>query len=635
MDEARVTPESSGDPRPTPDFAVGAAAIREALKTIPGSPGVYRMVDQAGEVLYVGKARDLKRRVASYTQPTRLDAAKMRMVGLTRGVIVVTTRTEAEALLLEANLIKRYRTRFNVLLRDDKSFPYIHLRLEHDWPQIAKHRGARKGEGRFYGPFASAGAVNGTLNTLQRVFLLRSCSDTVFEGRSRPCLLYQIKRCAAPCVDRIDKPAYDQLVADARDFLEGRSKDIQRKLAADMQAASDALEFERAAALRDRLRALAQIQARQDINLASLGDADIIAVAQQGGASCVQLFFIRNGLNWGSWASFPRHDKDAGEAAVLAAFISQFYDNKPPPKRLLLSHRLDEPALLAEALSLKAGNKVTIETPRRGDKRRLVALAERNALAALERRLAESSSQARLLSGVAALFDLDAPPSRIEVYDNSHIAGTNALGAMIVAGPEGFEKNAYRKFNIKSADLSPGDDYAMMREVLERRFAKLAKADTDDTGAAGPWPDLVLIDGGAGQLSAACQVLDDLGLAQRINLVAISKGPDRNAGREQFHRPGHAPFSLPPTDPVLYFLQRLRDEAHRFAISSHRARRAKASLRSSLDSVPGIGAKRKKALLHHFGSARAVAQAGVAELTAVDGISRQMAEAIYGHFHNL
>ncbi|MFZ5609120.1 MAG: excinuclease ABC subunit UvrC [Pseudomonadota bacterium] len=609
----------------------GLAVIRAQLKTLPGTPGVYRMVNAAGDVLYVGKARNLRQRVTSYTQPARLSDRLRRMVAQTHAMVVVTTHTEAEALLLEANLIKRYRAPYNVLLRDDKSFPHILLRRDHPWPQITKHRGARNIGGAYFGPFASASAVNRTLNALQRVFLLRSCSDSVFANRARPCLLYQIKRCSAPCVGRIGAQDYARLVADAEAFLRGQSQGIQKALAAAMQDASDRLDFETAALHRDRLHALTHIQARQDINLSGLAETDAIAIASKGGQSCVQVFFVRGGLNWGNRAYFPRHEKNAGADAILAAFIAQFYENKPLPREIVLSEAAADMALLRKALSAQAGRKVRLAVPQRGERRRLIDLAARNAREALERHLAESSTQARLLAELADAFDLDAPPQRIEIYDNSHIMGRHAVGAMVVAGPEGFMKNAYRKFNIKSSDMSPGDDFAMLREVMQRRFARLGAEAPAEAGE--DWPDLILIDGGAGQLNAATGVLEELGIAGDIPLIAIAKGPERNAGREVFHRPNAAPMRLEPGSAVLYFVQRLRDEAHRFAIGSHRARRAKTMTASPLDAVPGIGAARKRALLHHFGSGRAVSAAGVEDLQKVAGISATMARAIYDHFH--
>ncbi len=619
-------------PRPSGGFAAGAQVILDHLRTLPMSPGVYRMLGKSGGALYVGKAKNLKKRVVAYTKAERLPLRLQRMVAETVGMEFVTTHTEVEALLLEANLIKRLAPRYNILLKDDKSFPYILITGDHPWPQIVKHRGARNRKGEYFGPFASAGAVNQTLSHLQRAFLLRSCADTVFATRSRPCLLYQIKRCSAPCVERIAHDAYDQLVAQARGFLSGRSQDIQHELAERMEEASRDLAYEDAAVYRDRIRALARISARQDINPQDIGEADVVALHQAGGQACIQVFFFRAGCNFGNRSFFPAQTQDQSAEDILAAFLAQFYDDKVPPRQILLSHPLagaDEP-LLAEALSLKAGRKVALSTPKRGDRRKMVVHAHDNAREALGRRMAESSAQAKLLAGAADLFALDGPPQRIEVYDNSHIQGTHAVGGMIVAGADGFLKNEYRKFNIASPDLSPGDDFGMMREVLSRRFRRAQKEDPDREG--GSWPDLVLIDGGPGQLKVAVSVLDELGIAE-VTLVAISKGPDRNAGRERFHLPDKPPFSLPPNDPVLYFLQRLRDEAHRFAIGTHRARRSKAISGSPLDEIAGIGSQRKKALLHHFGSARGVSEAGLSDLQAVGGISAAMAKKIYDHFH--
>jgi excinuclease ABC subunit C len=615
------------------------------------------MLDAKGDALYVGKARNLKSRVTNYTHPIALSNRLRRMVAETRSMEVVVTHTEVDALLLENNLIKRLTPRYNVSLRDDKSFPYIHLTGGHDFPKVTKHRGARGGAGEYFGPFASAGAVNRTLIALQRAFLLRSCSDSVFQSRTRPCLLYQIKRCSAPCVGRIDKPGYDRLVAEAKAFLTGESKTVQEQFARRMQELSDKMEFESAAFVRDRIRALTQVQGRQDISLDSVADADVVAAHQAGGHTCVQVFFFRAGQNWGNRAYFPSHDRQMPVEEVLGSFLGLFYENKPAPKLILLSHEPPDCALLAEALSTRAGHKVELSLPQRGDKRKLMDHALINAREALGRRLAESATQQKLLEGVAQALGLDHTPQRIEVYDNSHIQGTNAVGAMIVAGPEGFQKSAYRKFNIRGETakrvdegeleaaieasteprpppppgaLTPGDDYGMMREVLSRRFARALKEDPmRETGA---WPDLLLIDGGAGQLASVCQVLADLGIDD-LAVTAIAKGPDRDAGRERFFRPGKPPFSLDPKDPVLYFLQRLRDEAHRFAIGTHRARRAKAIGVSPLDEIPGIGGKRKKALLHHFGSARSVARAGLADLERVDGISKAVAQRIYDHFH--
>ncbi len=611
---------------PAAPLARGVALIQDQLKTLPGRPGVYRMLNAAGEALYVGKARNLRRRVASYTQIERLPNRLRRMVAETAALEVVTTHTEVEALLLEGNLIKRLMPRYNVLLRDDKSFPFILITGDHPAPQLAKHRGAHTRPGEYFGPFASAGAVNSTIAALQRAFLLRPCSDSVFASRTRPCLQYQIKRCSGPCVGRVSTADYGELVRQARDFLSGKSHAVQQQLAAAMQAASDALDFEAAARIRARIRALTQIQAHQDINLAGIDEADAIALHQAGGQSCIQVFFFRAGGNYGNRAYFPSHDRDLGGPEVLAAFLGQFYDNKPPPRLVLLSETPAEAALLTQALTLRAGRAVRLETPRRGAKHKLIRHALANAREALGRRLAENASQRRLLDGVAAAFGLDAAPTRIEVYDNSHISGRAAYGAMIAAGPDGMIKSAYRKFTI--ADATAGDDYAMMREVLTRRFARAMKEDP----ARGTWPDLVLIDGGAGHLSAALSVFADLGVSD-VAVAAIAKGPERNAGRERFFLPGREPFGLEPRDPVLYFLQRLRDEAHRFAIGAHRAKRSKLIGSSPLDDVPGVGARRKKALLHHFGSARSVARAGLADLAAVDGISQTVARKIYDHFH--
>jgi excinuclease ABC subunit C len=606
----------------------GVANIEAALATMPLAPGVYRMLDARGEALYVGKARSLKKRVTSYTQLARLPERLRRMVSETVAMEIVTTHTEAEALLLEANLIKRLRPRYNIVLRDDKSYPWLLLTKDHPFPQITKHRGAHTRKGSYYGPFASAWAVNQTVTAMQRVFLLRSCADTVFANRTRPCLLFQIRRCSAPCVGRIGEADYATLVAQAEAFLAGRSAAVQQELAAEMEAAASHLEFERAAAIRDRIRGLTHVQGSGVVNPASLGDADVIAAWQTAGQTCVQVFFIRGGRNNGNRAFFPSHAKAEEAPEVLGAFIAQFYDDKPPPPLLLLSHAIPESVLVAEALALKAGRKVEIAVPQRGEKRAVVAHAETNAREALERRLAESAGQAKLLDAVAALFDLPAPPRRIEVYDNSHIMGTNPYGVMIVAGPEGFTRAAYRKFSIRGP-VTPGDDFAMMREVLQRRFTRALKE--QETGEA-EWPDLVLIDGGAGQLSAAQAVLSELGI-EEVRLVAIAKGPDRDAGREWFHTGDRPAFQLPPRDPVLYFLQRLRDEAHRFAITTHRAGRSKALVKSELDEIQGIGAARKRALLNHFGSARGVKQAGLADLEAAPGISRETARRVYAHFH--
>ncbi len=613
----------------------GVTVIEIALETMPLAPGVYRMLDAKGDALYVGKARSLKKRVVSYTQLARLPERLRRMVSETMSMEIVTTHTEAEALLLEANLIKRLKPRYNIVLRDDKSYPWLMLTEDHDYPQIAKHRGARTRKGSYYGPFASAWAVNQTVTAMQRVFLLRSCADTVFNTRNRPCLLHQIRRCSAPCVERISKPDYAALVDQAKTFLSGKGGAVQQSLAAEMEAAAETLEFERAAAIRDRIRALTHVQGTDIINPASLTDADVIAAYQIAGQSCIQVFFFRGGRNNGNRAFYPTHSKTDEAPEVLAAFLAQFYDDKPPPPLILLNHLVPEQELIAEALTIKAnsfggGKKVEIAIPQRGEKHAVVAHAELNAREALERKLAETAGQAKLLDGVADLFGLGAAPARIEVYDNSHIMGANAYGVMIVAGAEGFTKSAYRKFAIKGP-ITPGDDFAMMREVLERRFARAQKTEGEGPGTQS-WPDIVLIDGGAGQLSATRAVFDELGIND-IKLIAIAKGPDRDAGREWFHTDTTAPFQLPPRDPVLYFLQRLRDEAHRFAITTHRAGRSKALVTSELDEIPGIGPARKRALLNHFGSARGVKQAGLVDLEAAPGVSREIARKVYAHFH--
>ncbi len=607
----------------------GRHVIEAALATMPGNPGVYRMLDAAGDALYVGKARNLKKRVVSYTQIARLPERLRRMVAETAAMEIVTTHTEAEALLLEANFIKRLKPRYNILLRDDKSFPWLLLTANHPYPQLTKHRGAQTQKGSYYGPFASAWSVNQTLQTLQRVFLLRTCADTVFANRTRPCLLFQIKRCSAPCVDRITPVDYAALVAQAQSFLSGKSGTLQKDLAAAMQEAADQLDFENAAAIRDRIRGLTQMQSIDVINPASLEDADVIALHQEAGAACVQVFFIRGGRNNGNRSFFPASTRDDSAGAILAAFIAQFYDDKPPPALLLLNTAPEDAALLAQALSLKAQRKVTLLQPKRGEKYDVVQHAATNAREALERKLAESAGHAKLLAGVAGVFGLPETPRRIETYDNSHISGSNAYGVMVVAGAEGFAKNAYRKFAIKGP-ITPGDDFAMMREVLHRRFGRALAEDPARGGQN--WPDLVLIDGGMGQLSAVRGVMAELGL-EDIPLLAIAKGPNRDAGQEWFHMEGRAPFQLPPRDPVLYFLQRLRDEAHRFAITTHRAGRAKKLVTSELDEIPGIGAARKKALLLHFGSAKGVKGAGLRDLEAVSGINHATARSIYAFFH--
>ncbi|MFN3251334.1 excinuclease ABC subunit UvrC [Roseibium album] len=646
----------NGDEEKTPSAKKGVDVIASEVRRLPNGPGVYRMLDENGEVLYVGKARSLKKRVTSYTRLQGQSNRIMRMILSTAAMEFVVTQTEPEALLLEANLIKRLRPRFNVLLRDDKSFPYILVTGDHQSAAIVKHRGARKRKGDYFGPFASAGAVDRTINALQKAFLIRTCSDSYYENRSRPCLQYQIKRCAGPCTGEIGQEDYAGLVSEAKAFLSGRSQLIKKQLAQQMEAASADLEFERAAIYRDRLSALSHVQAHQGINPQSVQEADVFAIHQEGGQTCVQVFFFRTGQNWGNRAYFPKADKSLDEPEILESFLAQFYDDKPAPKLILLSHDLAEQDLLSEALTERTGRKVDVSVPRRGEKKELVEHALTNAREALGRRLAETSSQARLLKGVAEAFDLTAQPRRIEVYDNSHIMGTNAVGGMIVAGVEGFAKGQYRKFNIKSEDLVPGDDYGMMREVLNRRFSRLlkehAREEKPETSPVDPegdtagneengaditsdipaWPDLVLIDGGQGQLTAARETLEDLGITD-VPLVGIAKGPDRDAGREKFFIPGKQSFMLPERDPVLYFVQRLRDEAHRFAIGSHRARRKKDIVKNPLDEIAGIGPTRKKALLRHFGTAKAVSKAGIDDLAAVPGISEAIARLVYDHFH--
>ena len=612
------------------EVATGHEVIRGYLKTLDNSPGVYRMLDAKGRVLYVGKARSLRKRVSSYARPTGHSERIARMISQTASMMFLTTRTETEALLLEQNLIKQLKPHFNVLLRDDKSFPHILITKDTPFPQITKHRGRRRRKGSYFGPFASAGAVNRTLNQLQKVFLLRNCSDAMFAGRTRPCLLYQIKRCSGPCCGKISEAEYARLVRDAEEFLKGRTHGVQEALAREMAEASAALEFERAAALRDRINALTQVQSAQGINPRSTREADVIALHMEGGQACVQVFFIRAHQNWGNRDFYPRTGAGAEESEVLEAFMGQFYANKAPPPLLILSHPIENADLMEEALSQKAGRRVRLIVPRRGEKAELVENALRNARESLARRMAESASQARLLAGLAEAFGLAAPPGRIEVYDNSHIQGAHPVGAMIVAGPEGFMKSQYRKFNIRGADIAPGDDFAMMKEVLTRRFRRLMKEDPAREG--GGWPDLLLIDGGAGQVSAVAGVLDELGVSG-VPIVGVAKGEERNAGREEFHLPGRPPIALRHNDPVLYFIQRLRDEAHRFAIGTHRARRSKAISATPLDEVPGVGAARKRALLARFGSARAVSRAGVQDLCAVEGISEKLARQIYDFFH--
>lgn len=669
-EEESSLPELDLNDAPAGTLAAGRAAILRSVKHAPSAPGVYRMIDAKGEVLYVGKAKNIKKRVTSYTRPIGHDGRITRMIAATVTMEFVSTATETEALLLEANLIKRLRPRFNVLLRDDKSFPYIIITSDHWAPQILKHRGARTRKGHYYGPFANAGAVNRTINALQRAFLLRSCSDSFFEARTRPCLLHQIKRCSAPCTQEIDFAGYSALVREANEFLSGRSKAVHEELATEMDAASSALDYERAAIYRDRLAALSAITSHQGINPRTIEEADVFAVHQAGGYTCVEVFFFRTGQNWGNRAYFPKADRalDAGE--VLGAFMAQFYDDKPPPRLVLVSHDFEERELLAQALGTKIDRKVEVSVPQRGERKDLVNHALANAREALGRKLAETSSQQRLLKAMTETFQLPREPRRIEVYDNSHIGGTNAVGGMVVAGPEGFRKNQYRKFNIRSTELTPGDDYAMMREVLQRRFRRLLKeAPRDDLGGApsfqqavvqdGPqieprvesqagtetasepidfdsddasWPDLILIDGGQGQLKVATDVLAELGL-HSLPVVSIAKGLDRDAGRETFFMPGRTPFKLPPRDPLLYFVERLRDEAHRFAIGSHRTRRKKDIREAGLQEIAGIGPTRKRALLRHFGTVKAIERASLTDLANVSGINAETARKIYEFFH--
>ncbi|MCK0209328.1 excinuclease ABC subunit UvrC [Starkeya koreensis] len=683
-DELALLPvEEEAEPAPG-TVAMGRAAITRAIRHAPNGPGVYRMIGADGAVLYVGKAKSIKKRIVAYTRPAGLTARIMRMVAATMEMEFVSTGTETEALLLEANLIKQLRPRFNVLLRDDKSFPYILITRDHASPQIAKHRGARNRPGDYYGPFASVWAVNRTINALQKAFLVRSCSDSFYESRTRPCLLFQIKRCAGPCTGEVGHTAYAELVDEARDFLSGRSRAVKEQLAHEMEQASEELEFERAAVLRDRLAALSAVQGTQGINPRSVEEADVFAIHQEGGATCVQVFFFRTGQNWGNHALYPRADRTLEIGEVLESFLAQFYEDKPCPRLILLSHDVAERDLLEEALSTRAGHRVEVATPRRGEKRELVEHALQNAREALGRKLAESASQARLLDELARAFELKASPRRIEVYDNSHIMGSNAVGGMIVAGPEGFSKSQYRKFNIRSTELTPGDDYGMMREVLTRRFSRLLKenpragtsplpdgegstaqppgegqpmvpapspqpfppqgeeamalaVEREDGGepsdaASTAWPDLVLIDGGLGQLKAAQETLAALGLTD-VPLVGVAKGPDRDAGRETFYVEGRPPFRLEPRDPVLYFVQRLRDEAHRFAIGSHRARRKKDITQAGLQEIPGVGPTRKRALLRHFGTLKAIERASLTDLEAVPGVNAATARAVYDFFH--
>jgi excinuclease ABC subunit C len=641
-EEARLPelPEETSEAIPEGPLAVGHAAIEYAMRQAPTSPGVYRMLNAAHDVLYVGKAKNVRKRLSSYARITAVQPARiLRMIAATVTVEIVSTGTETEALLLEANLIKQLRPRFNVQLRDDKSFPYILITGDHWAPQILKHRGAQSRPGRYFGPFASAGAVNRTITALQRAFLVRSCTDGFFESRTRPCLLYQIRRCSGPCTGEIDFPGYTELVREARDFLSGRSRLVKQELATEMEKASADLAFETAALYRDRLAALSAIQSQQGINPRTVEEADVFAIHQEGGYSCVEVFFFRTGQNWGNRAYFPRAEKSFTPEEVLASFLAQFYDDKPPPKLILLSHVIEESELLADALSIKAGFKVEVSTPRRGEKKELITHALTNAREALGRKLADTATQSRLLAGLVTTLGLPHAPKRIEVYDNSHIQGTNAVGAMIVAGPDGFIKNQYRKFNIKSEGLTPGDDYAMMREVLQRRFKRLisppegdaAKARADDDSFP-QWPDLVIIDGGRGQLNAVREIFEGLGLTQ-VSLMAVAKGPDRDAGRETLFMPGREPLKLEPRDPVLYFIQRLRDEAHRFVIGSHRKLRKKDIRESGLQEIPGIGPSRKRALLHHFGTLKEIERASIADLGKVPGVSAESARKIFEFFH--
>src|SRR5882724_6961016 len=641
-DEARLPEavEETAEAIAEGTLSVGHAAIENAVRLAPTSPGVYRMLNAASDVLYVGKAKNVKKRLSSYARASApLPARILRMIAATTQVEIVSTMTETEALLLEANLIKQLRPRFNVQLRDDKSFPYILISGDHWAPQILKHRGAQSRPGRYFGPFASVGAVNRTITALQRAFLVRSCTDSFFESRSRPCLLYQIRRCSGPCTGEIDFPGYTELVREANDFLSGRSHLVKKELAGEMEKASAELEFETAALYRDRLAALSAIQSQQGINPRTVEEADVFAIHQEGGYSCVEVFFFRTGQNWGNRAYFPRAEKSFTAEEVLASFLAQFYDDKPPPKLILLSHEIEESALLADALAVKAGNKVEVSTPKRGEKKELIAHALTNAKEALGRKLSDTATQGRLLQGMATTLQLSQPPKRIEVYDNSHIQGTNAVGAMIVAGPDGFIKNQYRKFNIRSEGLTPGDDYAMMREVLERRFKRLLKPPEDDAAKAKAdddsfpqWPDLVIIDGGRGQLNAVREIFTGLGLTQ-VSLLAVAKGPDRDAGRETLFMPDREALKLEPRDPVLYFIQRLRDEAHRFVIGSHRKLRKKDIREAGLQEIPGIGPSRTRALLHHFGTLKEIERASIADLGKVPGVSAESARKIFEFFH--
>lgn len=608
----------------------GASVIQAYLRTLDSSPGVYRMLDEQSRVLYVGKARNLRARVSNYARESGHSGRIATMIAQTTSMMFLTTRTETEALLLEQNLIKQLKPKYNVLLRDDKSFPNILVSKDHGYPMIRKHRGAKKDKGAYYGPFASAGAVNRTLNQLQRAFQLRDCTDSSFSVRTRPCLQHQIKRCSAPCVGKISEADYAKTVRDAERFLSGKSTDLQGELAEQMAKASEEMEFERAAALRDRIRALTQVQTSQGINPRGVSEADVIALHMEGGQACVQVFFIRANQNWGNKDYYPRLAADVDEAEVIEAFLGQFYDSKDPPRQILLSHALANEDLMLNALAQKLGKKVEILVPQRGEKAEIMDGALRNARESLARKMAETQAQSRLLKGVAEAFGLEKVPARIEVYDNSHIQGAHAVGGMIVAGPEGFIKNAYRKFNIKGDDLTPGDDFGMMKEVMARRFKRLMKEDPDRE--KGDWPDLLLIDGGAGQVSAVREIMEKLGVGD-IPMVGVAKGVDRDAGKEEFYRTGQRPFALRHNDPVLYFIQRMRDEVHRFAIGTHRAKRSKAIGATPLDDVPGVGAGRKRALLAHFGSAKAVARANLVDLKAVDGVSAALAQVIYDYFH--
>ncbi|MBB3398205.1 excinuclease ABC subunit UvrC [Rhizobium sp. BK060] len=625
---------------------VGAELIAEFVKRLPNSPGVYRMFNEAGDVLYVGKARSLKKRVSNYALGRVHSNRIAQMVRLTANMEFVTTRTETEALLLEANLIKRLRPRFNVLLRDDKSFPYILITGDHRAPAIFKHRGARARKGDYFGPFASAGAVGRTINSLQRAFLIRTCTDSVFETRTRPCLLYQIKRCSGPCTREISDEGYSELVQEAKDFLSGKSQKVKEHMAKAMNLAAADLDFERAAVYRDRLASLSHVSSHQGINPAGVEEADVFAIHHEGGVSCIQVFFFRTGQNWGNRAYFPKADPQLSAAEVLNAFLAQFYDDKPVPKQVLLSETVEEIELLAAALGEKTGHKVSILVPQRGEKRDLVEHVIANAREAHGRKLAETASQSRLLEGFKETFRLPYTPQRVEIYDNSHIMGTNAVGGMVVAGSEGFVKNQYRKFNIKSTDITPGDDFGMMREVMTRRFSRLIKEEgiPDRSQQAPPadaadmsfpaWPDVILIDGGQGQMTAVRAILEELGITDSVIAIGVAKGVDRDAGRERFFPPGRESFTLPPRDPVLYFIQRMRDEAHRFAIGSHRARRKKEMVKNPLDEIGGIGPSRKRALLQHFGTAKAVSRAALSDLMAVEGISETVAKQVYNHFHD-